>query len=111
MEKLAIYQDIIKRILHEYAQWKPTYGDIEVETIFDDAQGHYEILYMGWEDRRRVHGTVLHVDIRNGKVWVQFDGTENGITEELVASGIPREHIVLGFHSPYKRRFTPYAVQ
>ena len=111
MDRLATYQDIIKRILREYAQWKPTYGEIEVETVFDDVQGHYEMLYIGWEGRRRVHGTVIHVAIRNGKVWIQFDGTESGITEELVAAGIPREHIVLGFHSPQKRQRTPYAVQ
>ena len=111
MDRVATYRDIIKRILREYAQWKPTYGEIEVETVFDDAQGHYEMLYMGWEGRRRVHGTVIHVDIRNEKVWVQFDGTESGITEELVAAGIPRERIVLGFHSPHKRKLTPYAVE
>jgi hypothetical protein len=111
MDPLASYRDIVKRILREYAHWKPTYGEVEVETVFNDEQGHYEMLYMGWEGRRRVHGTVIHVDIRKGKVWVQFDGTENGITEELVTSGIPREHIVLGFHSPHKRKFTPYAVQ
>jgi len=86
MGQLTTYRDIVKHIIRDYAQWKPTYGDIEVETIFDDEQGHYEMLYMGWEGRRRVHGTVLHVDIRNGKVWVQFDGTENSITEELVAA-------------------------
>jgi aspartyl-tRNA synthetase len=83
---------------------------VEVETIFDDVNGHYEMLYMGWEGRRRVHGTVIHVDIRNGKVWVQFDGTEDGITEEMVEAGIPRDQIVLGFHSVHKRKLTPYAV-
>jgi hypothetical protein len=32
------------------------------------------------------------------------------VDTELVALGIPKEQIVLGFHSPYKRQFTEFAV-
>ena len=52
----------------------------------------------------------LHVDIINGKVWIQRDGTEEGIALELVAAGIPKEHIVLAFHHPSRRPDTEYAV-
>ena len=39
---------------------------------------HYELMYAGWNGPYRIHGSVLHVDIRNGKVWIQHDGTEEG---------------------------------
>jgi len=43
-------------------------------------------------------------------VWIQHDGTEKGVVEELVALGIPRNKIVLAFHKPEMRKYTPYAV-
>ena len=109
MDRVA-YQKIIQRILSEYAALKPSYGEIEVETIFDETQDHYEVVYSGWDGWQRVHGAFLHVDIRDGKVWIQHDGTEDGIAEELVHSGIPREHIVLAWQHPDKRKYTPFAV-
>ena len=31
----------------EYSQNKPTYGEIEVKTIFDTVRDHYQILHLG----------------------------------------------------------------
>ncbi|WP_249213848.1 MULTISPECIES: element excision factor XisI family protein [unclassified Synechocystis] len=42
--------------------------------------------------------------------WVQRDGTEDGIANELVANGIPKEVIVLGFHEPSVRPHTGFAI-
>ncbi|WP_445636132.1 hypothetical protein NSTC745_00980 [Nostoc sp. DSM 114161] len=39
-----------------------------------------------------------------------FDSAEDGVTYELVAAGIPKEKIVLGFHPPNVRQHTGYAV-
>jgi hypothetical protein len=54
--------------------------------------------------------TAIHLEIINGKVWVQYDGTEDGITDELLKAGIPKEHIVLGFHEPEVRPYTGFAI-
>jgi hypothetical protein len=48
-----------------------------------DERGHYELLYTGWEDWRRVHGSVIHIDVRGDKVWIQHDGTEAGVAHDL----------------------------
>jgi hypothetical protein len=53
----------------------------------------------------------MHFDIEDGKIWIQYNGTEESIAERLVQMGVPNSDIVLGFHSPFKRQFTPYAVQ
>lgn len=110
MDSLATYREIIKKLITEYAQFKPAYGDIEIETIFDEANEHYEMMYAGWDRHWRIHGSVLHIDIRGGKVWIQHDGTETGVVEELVEMGIPQDKIVMAFHSPDIRKYTPYAV-
>ncbi|NEP10707.1 MAG: XisI protein [Symploca sp. SIO2C1] len=36
--------------------------------------------------------------------------TEIDLAEELGRLGVPKEDIVLGFHSPFMRQFTDYAV-
>jgi len=110
METLKEYRTIIKNLIQNYAQYPPSRGDVQIEVIFDEGNDHYELIYAGWNGPYRIHGSVLHVDIRNGKVWIQHDGTEDGIAEELVAAGIPRDQIVLGFKSPDIRPHTDYAV-
>ena len=46
--------------------------------IFDTERDHYQIVYAGWKNRRRMYGCVLHLDIKDSKIWVQHDGTEIG---------------------------------
>ena len=110
MDKSTQYRTIIKGIINHYASIRPSVGEIEVETIFDEAGDHYEMMQIGWIGKRRVHGSVLHIDIRNGKAYIQHDGIEGGAAEELVEAGIPREDIVLAFHPPSVRKYTEYAI-
>jgi len=44
------------------------------------------------------------------KVWVQRDRTEDGVTYELEAAGIPKDKIVLAFHPEDIRQYTGYAL-
>ncbi|MBA3945509.1 MAG: XisI protein [Herpetosiphonaceae bacterium] len=110
METLTTYRTIIRKLLQHYATYQPARGEIEIETILDETNDHYELMYTGWNGPYRLHGSVLHLDIRNGKVWIQYDGTEEGIAEELVAAGIPRDQIVLAFKAPDIRPYTDFAV-
>ena len=45
------YRDVIKSILSEYARHRPTGGEIEMETIFDDIQGRYQLVAFGWQGK------------------------------------------------------------
>ena len=53
---------------------------------------------------------IVHIDIIDGKLWIQRDGTEHGIAEDLERYGVPKDHIVLSFYSPDLRQHTEYAV-
>ena len=64
----------------------------------------------GWENGVRIHGTLIHADIVDGKLWIQHDGAEEGIAPELVMAGVPKDRIVLGFRSPEMRKLTEFAV-
>lgn len=54
---------------------------------------------------------MLHVNIKDEKIWIQHDGTERGITNDLLELGVPKHDIVLAFQSPARRKYTDFAVQ
>ncbi len=110
MDKIETYRAYIKQIITEYSQYKPSYGEIEAELIFDTEHNHYQLVNVGWHEHRRIIGCFLHFDIKHGKIWIQHDGTEDHIADELVKLGVPKEDIVLGFQPPYARKHTGYGV-
>ncbi len=110
MDKIESYRDIIQSILTAYAAIPIANGTIDSYTVFDTKQDHYQVVNVGWDGYRRVYGCVLHLDIKNGKIWVEQNMTEIRIAQELVDLGVPKEDIVLGFQPPEMREYTDYAV-
>src|SRR5215208_2105201 len=110
MGRGAHYREIVIQVIKHYASFKPSNGQIDKEAILDRENDRYAVLNIGWDRYRRVHGCVIHLDIIGGKVWVQYDGTNRPIAEELVTAGIPQEDIVLAFHPPEVRPHTGFAV-
>jgi hypothetical protein len=109
MDRVVDYHHIVEDVIRGYDH-KPSHGDIETEVIVDHEQGHYELMQVGWDRRHRVHGSVIHIDIIDGKIWIQYDGTSPGVALDLVAAGVPREDIVLAFKPEHVRPYTDYAV-
>jgi hypothetical protein len=109
MDTLDQYRQIIRGILTEYARVPYSHGELQAVTVFDSESDHYLLMVHGWDKKRRVHDCIVHVDIIDGKFWVQFDGTEYGIAQELQDAGVPKDRIVLGFKSPEMRKYTEFA--
>ena len=109
MDTLDNYREIVERVLTEYAVFLNT-DDIAVcETVFDRRHDRYLIVEIGWEGFSRIYGTLLHIDIIDGKLWIQNDGTEDGVAGELIAAGIPKEKIVLAFRHLSLRQYGEFA--
>lgn len=106
----ARYRESVEKLLAQYMQDRPHDQDVETQFIQDTKNQHFQIINVGWEGEHRVYSCVLHIDIKGDKVWIQRNMTEHLVAEDLVESGVPKEHIVLGFHSPSKRRYTNFAV-
>jgi hypothetical protein len=105
------YRQIIKQLILERAQRRLGQEEIETQAILDTERDHYLLLHTGWRDNSRTHGCSIHLDIKDGKIWIQHDGTEVGIATQLLEQGVPAYDIVLAFHSPYMRQFTEFATQ
>jgi len=107
--KLARYREIVQSIMQLYASWFPHKADRLTEVVIDAERDHYVLMQVGWEAEHRVYHLVLHLDIINGKVWIQDDRTNRSVADALLEAGVPREDIVLGFHPPEVRQYTDFA--
>lgn len=110
MDKINKYREYIKTLLTNYAKDDISTNEVDVQLIFDTENDHYQWMNVGWEHLTRVYMTVIHLDIKNGKIWLQQNLTEENPAGDLVKMGVPREDIVLGLHPPYKRPYTDYGV-
>ena len=109
MDKLSLYRQYIQELLTQRAKLRSPDAPVESETIFDTVSDRYQLVNVGWKNAStHIYGCVLHVDIKEGKIWVQHDGTENAIclqqrfaiADQLVALGVPKQDIVLAYHAP-----------
>ncbi|BDI18760.1 hypothetical protein ANSO36C_45620 [Nostoc cf. commune SO-36] len=108
MENLN-YQELVKKIIYKYVNEQPKEDLENTEIVFDTERDRYLLLYVGWNDEERVYGCPIHLSIKDEKIWIQRDFTEEGIANQLVELGVPTTDIVLGFRSPYVRQFTGFA--
>jgi XisI protein len=110
MDKIAKYETAILGILNEYAKVK--YANIKGENhlVMDKDAHHYLVLTIGWDGKQYIHDCPMHMDIVNGKIWIQKNMTEWEIGEMLEAKGVPKKDIVIGFLSPKMREYSDYAV-
>src|SRR5271155_219952 len=106
MDSLTAYREAIERVLAVYTKIPYSHGDLRCEALFDREHDRYALITLGWNAGKRVHFPLVHIDIIDGKVWIQKDNTEDGVAMELVEAGIPRSHIVLAFHPADVRKHT-----
>lgn len=110
MDRLNDYRQLIRNLITDHTKVPYKHGDIRFETVFDSESDRYLLMILGRDNKRYEHGCLLHVDIIDDKIWIQRDGTEEGIATQLVEAGVPKDKIVLGFKSPERRKDTEFAV-
>ncbi len=113
MNELNHYRLIVKKILTEYhqiASQTPNISGVETVLAFDENTDQYLWFDIGWHDRRRVKAISIYVRIKNEKIYIEEDWTEEGIANELLREGVPKEDIVLAFHHPETRKLTEFAI-
>jgi hypothetical protein len=110
MAKIDNYREVVKNVIQDHARHQLAYGEIEVQTIFDTEGDHYQLVHAGWHKKLRQYGCLIHIDIKDEKIWIQYDGTEAGAANELAALGVPKSDIVLAYLSSFARQHTEFAV-
>ncbi len=110
MDKLEKYRQIVQDLLLKYGEQKLSYGDVDREVIFDRDRDRYQVVDVGWDANQFIYGCSIHIDIKNGKVWIQWNSTEDDIAADLVGLGVSKSDIVIATHPPALRKFTEYAI-
>lgn len=81
---LEKYRQNIQDILWKHASYQLINQDVEPPIVFDIEINHYQLIHLGWSNKKLVYKYVVHIDIKHGKIWIQHDGTEGGVASELV---------------------------
>ena len=110
MANMVDFDAILTAFLQEVATDLPPGKGIHQELVIDSTRGVYLLMHTGWSRGRRVYGCLLHFAVRDGKVWVEHNGTEIEVADELEKRGIAKELIVFGFHPPEMRQYTEFAI-
>ncbi len=97
------YSQLIKELLKEHASYQAADRSVENQLIFDTENHH-------WQGEKRIYGCPIHVNIKDGTIWIQPDFTEAGIAQQLVERGVPKSEIVLSLRSPFVRQFSEFAI-
>jgi hypothetical protein len=103
MDTLEKYRRYVQELLEEYVAQGPSREGVESQLLIDSQRNHYQWMRVGWKDFQRVYHVVIHLDIQDGKVWIQQNKTDSNLTELLVEAGVDRNDIVLGLQPIYKR--------
>lgn len=112
MDKVSKYRQSLKQILTRYVELANRHPQPGVESVLviDEERDNYIWANVGWARGERVDGITFFGRIRDGKIWIEEDWTEDGIATDLLEAGVPKENIVLAFHEPEMRQYTEFAV-
>ena len=100
----------INQLPQDYLDFLKNDPEVTSELVLDTDRDRYLLIEMGWQNNRRIYGVLIHIDIIDQTLWIQQDGTEEGVANELVNLGIPKDRIVLGYKSLERRKITEFAV-
>ena len=113
MDKITRYQNIVLQFLHHYkAETKigTANSDVKYRILADRENNSFQLLSIGWKKHDYMFSPIFHFDIIDGKIWLQCNNTESEVVDELMAAGVERQDIVLGFVPPYSRQYSGFAV-
>lgn len=111
MDAIKSYQQAILEILVPLDGQKIVNPGLEKQLIADTERNRFQVIVQGWENGEKfVNSTLLHLEIKGDKIWIQQNWTELQIAQELVKRGVPATQIVLGFLPEYMREDSEYAV-
>ena len=111
MEKVEKYGLAVARLLQNYVH-DLSQNNIEEHLVTDFEHGHFQLLRTGWADKDTFRmGILLHFQIKpDGKIWILANWTEDDVAQMLMADGVLKSDIVLGFQPESIRPYSGYAV-
>jgi hypothetical protein len=95
---------IVQEVLQDFAT------SANDRLVFDTEHDVYQWLQHGWDGMRRIFAVLVHLELRQDRIWVERNNVEPSVVDVLLEKGVPKEQIVLGFQAPYKRADSGFAL-
>lgn len=111
MDRVTFFQKIIIDILQDNANYyKGTTNPLNLIVIKDLIDNHFQLLMQGWQEDSYTFQCLFHLDIIDGKIWIQWNDTDYSIEEELLKQGVKANEIVIGVNHPKLRKYSDFAL-
>jgi len=110
METLDSLHTAICSVFAEWEKLPRIPSDWKIVGVQDKQHDRYTLQHVSYANGRYDTRLLAYLEIRNGKIWILTDNTEDGIATDLVKAGISKDQIVLGFYSPQLREVGDFAV-
>ncbi len=106
MEKIKKYEKLIIDLLNSIKD-----ASLDNLLIVDKEKRHYQLLYVGSDSRNRYFFHVrIHFHLReDGVICLYENRTEEEIGDTLMAQGVPKSDILVGFLPQSARQYAGYA--
>ncbi len=111
MDRVLELENLVIDVLGDYRDCLNRGNGTPVQLIVDRDSKHYQLVMIGWEHQKRHFGVLVHLWIKNGKVNLEYNGTEENFLAQLEERGAQKSELVIAFHSPFLRSLTDYAVE
>ena len=108
MDSCVNYAELSKQAIMNYATFYAQGGITSMRPVFDEQRQSYLLLDISWQNDIYLYNVPIHLELIDGKIWIQHDETEEGIATDLRDAGVPRQDIVLGFRPPELRQYTGF---
>jgi hypothetical protein len=87
----------VKQVISHYARFTPSHGAIRLDPIFDETHDRYALMQTGWSQHQRIRGNLIYITLQANQIQIEYDGIEQGITQDLLDQGVPSDQIVHAF--------------
>ncbi len=105
MDRRDHYRELIIKAVTESRHYRFPPTEEQIETLFlrDETQDQYMLYQMGWIGSKPLSNVVILARIKDGKIWIDEDWTEDGIATDLLRYGVPPSDIVQAWVHPNLR--------
>lgn len=108
MDNSLIYAEILTRVLRKASTVQPRLQTLQIRSVCDSDSGQFLILATGWEKSVWVDTILFHARLEDGKVVIEDDNFEEGLTDALITAGIATEDIITGLSQEQKHLSLQY---
>lgn len=112
MAAIEQLREAIKLVFRSWEEYpNPDLSLFRIAGVMDIAHDRYTLTHIDFDGDRYKSSLLAYLEIRDSKIWILTDNTEEGIATELVAENIDKEQIVLGFYSAALREAGDFAIR